>query len=94
MNSEEIKDFIGALQGKDYIFVKFKKDTTGDNLSIITAKSEWMTWEEIMVCDDRKTKYRHYSLCHRHEIKKFTFIPPKQHEQCLQRKIPGKKRKK
>lgn len=31
MNSEEQKEFIAALQGKDYIFVKFKKDTTGYN---------------------------------------------------------------
>lgn len=53
-----------------------------------------MTWKEVLICADRKTKYMQYSICHRDEVKKYTYIPPKQHEQGLQRKIPGKKRKK
>lgn len=42
MNSEEIKEFIGALQNKDHVFVKYTKGPNG----IIIELSEWFTFEE------------------------------------------------
>lgn len=46
MNPEETKEFIAALQGKDYIMFRFKKAECKHPKENIIERSEWMTWQE------------------------------------------------
>lgn len=47
MSPCEQEEFIAALQGKNYIYLKFKNEyTPGTLIPIISNKSEWMTKEE------------------------------------------------
>lgn len=50
MNEEE-QDFLNALQGKDYIFLRLEgtdmKSYSVPPKKLVVEKSEWMTWEEM-----------------------------------------------
>ena len=79
MNPEETKNFIAALQGKNYILIRFKTKTNFRHpKEIIIERSEWMTWQErrdnpcyIRATRDKECGWRIYK---RKDAKLFGYI--------------------
>ena len=79
MNPEETKNFIAALQGKNYILIRFKTKTNCRHpKEIIIERSEWMSWQERQdnphykrAVVDGESGWRMYK---RQEAKRFGYI--------------------